>query len=498
MSDAKGLFGILDDAVDAKATVEVKPSERDPIETDPVAWCEWASPKIEHKKHGQVIFRPYDYQKRIMRLRAAGKSFVCEKSRQTGVSTATIMADVHAVLYSDACFGHIIAQKEDVAKDRLLEIAKRALRTCILTNDQKRKLEIRGHDITYDHKNYLRCHTAAPNSTRSWAGNRILLEEAAYMDYGEDVWKAIRPMIDDHEGQVAIVSTYNGDGDFFCNLVDNHEARGLELVSIDWRMHPERDEEWKRRSMAGFEGSEDEWREEHELHRLKRGEMVVDVALVTKLAQAFADVCIPVREHPVKGHEYVLGSDVGGGGRSRSVNVAIDITTSPAHLAVMEYAAKQSHPERKAFVEAFRDRFPEGSEHWMDGGGPGATIVEEMEKKPEVIILVGGSATYGRKLDEVTNIVFNRVPRDRLLTQGARKLESGTVVVPQWHKRAYMAMRSARWAAKRTQQYNDELDAMLIGVWPLPEDSIVSVRGTGPVEGLDASETLQRIIRKKW
>ena len=495
----RDVFGILDEAMDLGAEVAPPdPGDRDPIETDPVAWVEHAAPKIEHKKYGQVVFRPFDYQKKIMRMRAAGQSFVCEKSRQTGVSTAIMIADTHALLYADACFAHIIAQKEEVAKDRLLEISKRALRTCVLTPEQKQKLSIRGFDIAYGNNNYLRCHTAAPNATRSFAGNRILLEEAAYMDYGEEVWKSVCPMLDDHEGQIAVVSTYNGDGDFFCGIVDRHEELGLELLSIDWRAHPERDEAWKARSIARFEGSEDEWREEHELYRLQRGEAVVDVGLVQRLGQEYQDACIEPREHPVQGHEYILGGDVGGGGRARSVNVAIDVTTEPPHLAVLEHEVNLSHPQRRAYVEDFRTRFPSGSVHWLDGGGPGAAIVEEMVSPPEIMIIVGGSANFGTGVNEATGMRYTRVPRELLLSQTARKLENGSFVVPPWHKRALMALKSARWGRKKDQNYSDELDGIMIAAWTLPEEGIASQRGTGPMKGVKPSSTLQAIMNRRW
>ena len=501
--DDRGMADALLAGLDAEAATDLAAHEyhEGDVETDPVAWVEWAQPKIEHKVYGQVVFRPYIYQKRIMRMRARGTSFVCEKSRQTGVSTAIIIADTHALLYSRACFGHIIAQKEDVAKDRLLRIAKRALETCVLQPGQKSQLRIRGDYIEFGPANYLRCHTGDPNASRSFAGNRILLEEAAYMEYGDDIWKAVCPMIDDHSGQIAVVSTYNGEGDFFCRIVDQHEELGLDLLSIDWRAHPDRDEAWKRQSIARFEGSEDEWREEHELRRLQRGDTVVDVGRIEEMGRRYADICIGAAKHPVEGHEYILGSDVGGGGRAHSVNVAIDMSTSPPHLAIMDWAPKLSFPDRKVYIEAFYARFPRVREHWVDGGGPGADVVEMMERKPNVMIITGGSAGLARKRDEVTRIFYTRIPRDRLLLQGGRKLESASVVIPPWHKRAYMALRSARWGGgkeKRSQSYNDEMDGLMIALWDVPELNMAPRRGTGPVSGLASSDTLTAILGTRF
>ncbi len=492
-AEEHGLADVLLGAIE-HATAEL--TEDEIIASDPVAWVKWAKPMIEHKQYGQVVFEPWDYQEQIMRLRAAGQSFVIEKSRQTGVSTAVIMADVHALLYADACFSHIIAQKEEVAKERLLQIAKLALDTCELTDEQQRTVKIRGGHVGFN-RNYIRCHSGDKDATRSYGGNRILLEEVAYMEDGEGIWKSGCPMIDDHSGHIAVVSNYNGDGAFFCHLVDDHEALELELITIDWRRHPERDEAWKLRSLKKFEGSEDEWAEEHELQRLTSGEMVMDIGLIMQLAQQHEASCFRPQVHPIKGHAYALGSDVSGGGRARSVNVAIDLTTEPPHLAVMEGAAKLSHPDRVAFIEAFGRRF--GGEHWVDGNGPGAAVVEEMKPTPQVMQIVGGSVMHERwRRDEVSRLRVLMVPRDRLLALGARKLESASVVVPRWHRRAIMALRSARWGRKAGTSYTDELDALLMAAWPVPELHIRPARGRGPVLGLPSSRTLLNILGRRF
>lgn len=478
---------------DAAREAQAPATKEDEIASDPVAWVKECRPRIDSKEYGLVPFRPWPHQERIMRLRSSGQSFVVEKSRQTGVTTAVMVADAHSLLYAPVLHSHVIAQQELAAQHVLLEIAKVALQTAKLTPEQEQTLAITGRAIQYrtgDKHNYIRCHSAGPNTARSFPGNRILLEEVAYMDYGEQIWKATMPMLDDGRGGVAVVSTYNGDGDFFCEIVDNAEVLGLEPLAIDWRARPDRDDNWKAESQRRWEGRLEEWAEEHELHRITVGEAVMDIPLIRQLAGEYAKSV--VSGHPIAGHEYLKGVDVAGMGRARTVCTAIDKSTTPPQVAYQESHKSKPFDEKVADIAHFDAMFP--GDIWIDGAGPGEAVVEVYDPRPKVIRIVGGSAQHAVKRDKRTRITWHMEPRDRLLSQAARKFETASVILPERFRVPRMALKSARWGQKKGRLI-DELDSLLLAVYDLPEIRRGKKGRTSPIRGLPATDTLQRILR---
>ena len=369
-----------------------------------------------------------------------------------------------------------------------------------------RKLNtITGTKIEYRDENthnYIRAHSAGPNTARSFPGNRILLEEVAFMAYSESIFRSISPMLDDCSGSVALVSTYNGSGDFFCYAVDNAAVMGIKHMPVDWRSRPDRDNEWKRKSLARFEGRLEEWEEEHELQRISAGDMLFNIEKINEWSEHYADICIPRREHPVAGHVYLKGVDVAGKGRAHTVCTAIDMSTDPPHVATQEIFREQPFPEKLAAVKKFDAKFPGRSEikpsTFIDGGGPGEAIVDSMSDvtpKPFAIRLVGGSATGSRKRDRKTGIFWQNEPRDRLITYSAQKFEAGAVIIPSEFKQLLLALKSARWA-KNEGQYVDELDSLMVASFEVE----VPVRhgreeGMNRISGLPATDRLRQILK---
>jgi len=483
---------------------EGAPIERQ-VEKDPVAWVRHARPLIDAKEEGFGLlpFDPWPHQEEVMRAQFNGESIVVDKSRQTGVTTALMIGMAHGLLYGRPWHGHVIAQQEPVAVGVMLEMAKLALKTATLSPAQRANLKIRGKSISYydgTRNNYIRAHSAGPYTARSHPGNRVLLEEVAFMAYAEDIFRSIAPMLDDGSGAVALVSTYNGDGDFFCGCVDHAEEMNMRHIPVDWRARPDRDDEWKRKSLARFPGRVEEWEEEHELQRMSAGDAIFNVDAIRQWARECADLCRRPKEHPIAGHQYVKGVDVDGGGRAVTVLSAFDVTDVP-YLAVQQPLRPLAFPAKMAEIVAFDDKFPNREGHkpalFIDGGGPGQAVVSSMADRtprPMALRLIGGAAPQKRKRDPKTLIFWQNEPRDRLVTYSAMKLEAGAVIIPLWFDRLYKALKAARWEKERGV-YVDELDSLMIGSFDIESRERSRVATRGGFRGLPSTDRLRKILR---
>lgn len=493
----------------AKASVATKGHEKDSqIEADPVVWVEEASPKIETKTEGLVPFEPWGFQKEIMRAVAAGDAYVIEKSRQLGVSTAVMVAFAHQLLYRFPRTGiplhcHVIANKEVIAIERLLKIAKIVLSTADLPDYQQNKLsgvkpETHNAEIRYytaDAHNYIRAHPSSKDAARSFDGNAALLEEVAAMPYAEDVWTSIAPILDDVEHcPIFLVSTYDGDDDLFCDFVDSHEDFGLKQLSLDWRAHPDRDEEWKKRSLKKFAGREDLWRQEHELQRIKTGDLAFDVALVQKWARRYEYV----GKRPQVGHRYAKGVDLAGGGRDSTAHVVVDLDANPAQVVYLATYPQQSTPKKIAAIEDLDRQYP--GMLYIDATMDNAIASLVEARKKTAIRFTGGSSTITRKFDKVDRLQWMNVPRDILVGWLSADLESGRLVVhPEKFPDLFVGLKTARSGLKmkRRGKHVDELDALLLADIAMSGRRDEGKRRVSP-RGLQAGKDLSDLRGRQW
>jgi len=486
----------------------------DDVVLDPVAWCEVAKPYIESKVHGLVPFTPYDFQKQIMRAVAAGKAYVIDKSSQIGASTAVVMGYAHQLIYRHKATGiplhcHIIANSEEVAVERLLKIAKVALDTAELSVEQRKHIDginpkTKNVEIRYytpSAHNYIRAHPSKETASRSFDGNAALMEEVAYMPYAEGVWRTLARTLDDMENApIFLVSTYNGDGDFFCECVDNHEALGLIHLPIDWRAHPGRwgddnGKTWKERSQKKFSGRIAEWEEEHELKRIKSGEQAIDVRIIEEFAASIDFI----GHKPIVAHRYSKGVDTAGSGRDLTVHTVIDLHTRPPQVVSQFSYPRQSTTGKVATIETLDKNWP-GS-LFIDGTKDSAIpALVNARTKVAVNFTAGHRAT--ERVDRVEGLQWRNVPRSEMLSWLIANLESGTLIVHlEEFPKLREALRTARMGTgeKRRGKNVDFLDSLMLANLALTKRVRRGYdKGEKLIGGIPSSDKLRKLLRTRW
>ena len=443
-----------------------------------------------------------------MRAVASGKAYVIPKSRQLGVSTAVVAAFAWGILHRHSTTGvpmhcHIVANTETVAVERLLKIAKTILSTADLPDWQRANLkgidpETNNQEIRYytsAAQNYIRAHSSSPNVARSFDGNAALLEEMAAMSYADDIWKAIVTMLDDvPNAPIFIVSTFGGDGDLFCDLVDNAKQFGLISMPLNWKAHPHRDAKWKKESLKKFFGREADWEEEHELKRLRTGQRVVDVGLVEKHA-AEAKYLGP---EVILGHKYAKGVDIAGGGRDNTVHIVVDLSASPAPQVVYRACYPQQDAEATIWAIEELDRRYQGP-LFIDGTMDAAIASLAKAKNKTAVRFTGGSE-INEKIDKVQRLKWQNVPREVILSWTAADLEQGRLIVhPKEFPDLFIALKTAQsgTGTKRKGKNVDDLDALLLsdlGLTRGPDRNTMPVKATT----IEPDSRLRDMLNTKW
>ena len=450
---------------------------------DPIAWIKECKPKIESKDYGLIVYEPWPVHEDIIRRVANNERVIIDKSRQTGITTAIMVALAHQLLYAKPCHAHIVANKEDVAVKSMLRKAKRALETAELSELQRSRLRLGGAGTTTIYyqspaaENYIMAHAASPDAGHSFDGNKIFLDEYSRMPYAEEIYIGLSAMLNNPDFLFMISSTYNGDGDFFCRLIDEADngENGFTHIPIDWRVHPDRDDKWRETEIARFRsvGKEYEFMEQHELYRISTGEQAFDISQIEKNAKNYSYI----GKDPIDGHRYSKGIDQSSTtGGDKTVACVIDTTVIPAQVVYMEEFRVRAMTERTAtqqkkdFIERIDAIYP--GPLFIDGTNERA-IASEVDVRDKTGIAITAGMSESKKYDALERMKWRRIPRDNLVSYCVGTLEMGRLIV-HLHKfpDLYEALKSARkGVAKRRGKKVDHMDALLLANLPLSAKS---------------------------
>jgi len=449
---------------------------RDEAETDPIKWIQAARPKIETKTHGLVVYEPTPFQKTIIRKTVAKQRFILEKSRQIGASTAVQIGAAWMVLFDVPFHGHIVANKAEVAVQRILRISKRALETCIMPDEMRKRLYT-GTDNTNEIKfsgaksdNYLRAHAASPDAGHSFDGNWVVLEEFSRMPDAEQIQSGMHGMLDEASCGLVYVSTHNGFGTLFHQLCEKAESVGLERIKATWRVHPGRDEAWKERKIA--EMGEDEFMEAHECAPMLLGDAAIDWPKLAQMARVHHWIG-PVYS---AGHKYLIGIDQASGGECDTVACVIDATIRPAQVVELKtFKSTSDEPGTRTqqkidFIEELPLIWP-AKRVFIDATNEvGTTSLVNVQGKVCVKITDNRGTNINEGYNQQDRMRELKIPRTRLVDHAITCLERGKVIVHQEHfKPLYEAFKSItkghryKGVAKNIGgKHLDEFDAFIL------------------------------------
>jgi hypothetical protein len=476
---------------------------RDAAEKDPVEWCRQVKWKVETKDKGIQVFEPWPHQKAIMRMFADSRSGVVPKSRQTGVTTCIMSAAAWGLLFRKPLHMHVVANKEEVAVESCLNIAKLGLELAELPVEIRRKLSLGGKFTTHisfeghEARNYIRAHACTPGVGRSFAGNTVLMEEVAYMQWAREAYLGLGSMIEDGSACAWLVSTYNGEGDFFCEMVDNGPGMGFEVIPIDWRVRPGRDEAWKKRSIAKL--GEEGFAQEHDLGRVSPGEAQLDLSALEK----FAARTQWIGGQPIPGHVYSKGIDQSSLGPDKTVCCVIDMTVRPRQVvALLIFKPKAV---RKGTDDAVRDQQKMDWIGEVDARWPGPTFIDGTNEKGIATIapvkkrfpvsFAGGSVSlqFSKKYDKIDKQWWIIAPRPVLVDRGVSNVNFGTTVVHPAHFGVLSEGLASikKGVSKRHGRNPDETDAFLLANIPIKSKKLRTTGEGNVVESIPQSEALR-------
>jgi len=207
---------------------------------------------------GADKFRPYEFQKEIIKTFHDYKNVVALTARQMGKTTCAACYILWKSIFQDNQTILILAQLERQA----LEIMHRVryayeelpewIKPGVITYNKG--------SIEFDNGSRILSRATSPNAARGLSLSLLYLDEFAFVPpkIAEEFWSAVQPTLSTG-GQCIITSTPNSDEDLFAKIYfaatktcdENGMERpggigenGYKAITFKWNAHPERDEKW--------------------------------------------------------------------------------------------------------------------------------------------------------------------------------------------------------------------------------------------------------------
>jgi hypothetical protein len=174
----------------------------------------------------------------------------------------------------------------------------------------------------------------------------ITSHNCAFIDQADEIWTSAQATLSTG-GKAVLLSTPNGVGNFFHRMWQNAESKqnGFNSVLLDWRVHPDRDDEWRARQTEIL--GEAQAAQEHDASFIFSGKTVINPEIIEFYRKSYIkdpiskqgfDGNMWVWEYPVSGKTYIVAADVArGDGEDYSTVHVIDAERS---LQVAEYKGK--------------------------------------------------------------------------------------------------------------------------------------------------------------
>lgn len=193
--------------------------------------------KVKHPNAGIIPFRLFDYQKKSIKAFKKHDRVIYRKCRQSGISTLTGAYCLWVAMFYPNRKVLIVSKRDEDAIGYLnrnvkfvYEYLPEWMHECFgdPRDPSSRKYDpprsYNEHTIEFFHGSDIKSLTSSKNTLRSNSASLIIIDEAAYIPYMEEMWLAGQQTLI-HGGRVIVISTSNGRGNWYYNTWEDAVAK---------------------------------------------------------------------------------------------------------------------------------------------------------------------------------------------------------------------------------------------------------------------------------
>ena len=201
---------------------------------------------IQHPQRGRIQFNLFPFQEKVLNLFQDNPYNIVLKSRQLGLSTLAAGYSLWLMLFHEDKNILTLATTQATARNLVskVQFMYENLPSWLKIEDvENNKLSLK-----LKNGSKIQAKSSSTDAARSEAVSLLLIDEAAFIDNVGETWGAAQQTLATGGGAI-ILSTPNGTGNWFHQMWVKAESQENDFlpVRLPWFVHPERDEEWRKR-----------------------------------------------------------------------------------------------------------------------------------------------------------------------------------------------------------------------------------------------------------
>jgi hypothetical protein len=200
--------------------------------------------RIQHPTRGKILFHLFPFQEETLQQLDKNRFNIILKSRQLGISTLSAAYAVWKMIFTPDYNVLVIAIKQEVAKNLVTKI--RVIYDNLPSWMKVQTVEDNKLSLRLANGSQVKAVAASPEAGRSEALSLLIIDEAAFIDYIDDIWTAATPTLSTGGACIAL-STPNGIGGWFHKewVKAEEGTNNFNPIRLHWTVHPERDQSWR-------------------------------------------------------------------------------------------------------------------------------------------------------------------------------------------------------------------------------------------------------------
>jgi hypothetical protein len=292
--------------------------------------------KIINVSDGLVNFKPYPYQRRMIKSMHDNRFSVIATARQAGKTTSVVTFILHYILFNDSKVVGLLANKGETAREILgrVQLAYQYLPKWL----QQGVTEWNKGSFVLENNSRVIAAATSSDAIRGYSINLLFIDEAAFIENWDTFFTSVYPTISSgRDTKIILVSTPNGLNHFHkiwinANKTDE-EYNGYVPIRVSWQDVPGRDDNWRKQTLASMNFDLEKFSQEYEVEfQGSSGTLIAGWKLKELIHRnpIYDKDGLTMYANPDKTHSYVLIADSSKGrGLDYSAFQIIDVTTMP-------------------------------------------------------------------------------------------------------------------------------------------------------------------------